>query len=468
MKIMQAITKPFVVFVEKYYPDPFVFSILLSLLTLFIALGITDSTPTQALDAWGNGLSGLLTFMAQICIMLIAAHALALTDPVQKALIWLAQKPSTVRQCYMMVVLVAGISALFSWALAILTGALISKQIAIEGQKKGLKLHYPLLVASGYAAFVIWHMGYSASAPLFVATPGNTMEATIGGLIPVSETIFAGWNIATALGTLALITLVCPLMHPGDKDVIEAPVDKFAAEEQTTPEALASKTLATKTLATKTLATKTLTTKTLANRLDHARLMTIILGGALSFYLISWFMDQGLNLTLNIVNWSLLALGLLMARSPVHYISLVTQSGKTITPILLQYPLYAGIMGMMADTGLVSVMSSCFTEIATQDTLPFWAFLSGGLVNFFVPSGGGQWVIQGPIFIEAAQNLGVDLPLIVMSVAYGDQWTNMVQPFWTIPLLAIAGLHIRQIMGYTFVIFILTFFTFGAGLYFAS
>ena len=106
------------------------------------------------------------------------------------------------------------------------------------------------------------------------------------------------------------------------------------------------------------------------------------------------------------------------------------------------------------------------SKIATSQTLPFYAFLSGGLINIFVPSGGGQWVIQGPIFLEAAKTLNVDPTLIVLGVAYGDQWTNMIQPFWTIPVLAIAGLHLRQIMGYTFMIFLLTFFLFGGGLLF--
>lgn len=147
---------------------------------------------------------------------------------------------------------------------------------------------------------------------------------------------------------------------------------------------------------------------------------------------------------------------------------LVADASTTVGQIIIQYPLYAGIMGMMIDTGLVSVIADWFTSIASAATLGFYAFLSGGIVNFFIPSGGGQWAVQGPIFIEAAANLGTDPSRIVMGVAYGDQWSNMVQPFWTIPLLAIAGLHMRQIMGYTFVIFIATFFLFGGGILLAG
>jgi short-chain fatty acids transporter len=204
--------------------------------------------------------------------------------------------------------------------------------------------------------------------------------------------------------------------------------------------------------------------RTLGDKLNNSRWLTLALGGILTVYLVNWFIEKGFNLDLNIVNWTFLALGLLLARSPLHYVELVKNAGKTLGPILLQYPFYAGIMGLMKDTGLVLMMSDLFTQVATADTLSFWAFISSGIVNMFVPSGGGQWVIQGPIFIEAAQMLNVNPSVIVMGVAYGDQWTNMIQPFWTIPLLAIAGLDMRKIMGYTFVILLFTLLTYGGGL----
>ena len=182
------------------------------------------------------------------------------------------------------------------------------------------------------------------------------------------------------------------------------------------------------------------------------------------FSLYTGFICGDLNLNLNIVNWTFLALGLLLSRSTTHYVSLVKSAGSLLGPIILQYPFYAGIMGLMRDTGLVVVVSDWFSAVATADTLSFWTFMSSGIVNIFVPSGGGQWAVQGPIFIEAAKNLGVNPSVIVMAVAYGDQWTNMIQPFWTIPLLAIAGLDMRKIMGYTFVILLITLLTFGGGL----
>ena len=176
------------------------------------------------------------------------------------------------------------------------------------------------------------------------------------------------------------------------------------------------------------------------------------------------FYKNGFSLDLNFVSWSFLGIGLLLSNSPIHYVKLVNRASVTVGPIILQYPFYAGIMGIMADTGLINVLAEKISSIATSDTLGFYSFLSGGLVNMFIPSGGGQWAVQGPVMIEAANYLNVKPYVIVLGVAYGDQWTNMIQPFWTIPLLAIAGLHMRQIMGYTFVIFIITGIIYGSAM----
>lgn len=443
MKIFQRLSNPFVVFVERYYPDAFVFVVLLTLLTFGLAIGLTDTTPMDAVTAWGGGLSVLLTFMGQMCITLFAAHALAHTDLMQKMLSTVAKIPKNATQAYVLVALISGFSNLLAWSLGLVVGAIIARQVAIEADKKGLKLHYPLLVATAYAGFVVWHMGYSSSSALFVATPGHILEDKVG-IISVTETIFTTWNIAIAMITIAMIAIVVPLMRPNEEDIIQVKAEDLL-----------------KSIVPKETV---IVGKTLGDRLNHSRWLTLVFGGILVVYLINWFIDKGFNLNLNIVNWTFLALGLLLARSPLHYVELVKNAGGTLGPILLQYPFYAGIMGLMKDTGLVLMMSDLFTEVATASTLSFWAFISSGIVNMFVPSGGGQWVIQGPVFIEAAQNLNVNPSVIVMGVAYGDQWTNMIQPFWTIPLLAIAGLDMRKIMGYTFVILLITLFIYGGGL----
>ncbi len=444
MKIFQKLSNPFVVFVERYYPDAFVFVILLTLITFGLVVSFTDSTPIDAVQAWGNGLTALLSFMTQICIILFTAHALAHTDLMQNLLSKVAKFPKTPTQAYVLVALVAALSNLIAWSLGLIVGAIIARQVAIEADRKGLKIHYPLLVATAYAGFVVWHMGYSSSSALFVATDGHILEDKIG-VIPVTATIFTTWNMLIAAVTIIGIAIICPLMQPNEKDIIQVKAKDLLKSLSKEEEVSISK-------------------KTIGDKLNHSRLLTIIFGLILLVYLIKWFGEKGFNLDLNIVNWTFLALGLLLARSPLHYVQLVKNAGSILGPILLQFPFYAGIMGLMKDTGLVVLMSDYFTKVATASTLSFWAFISSGIVNMFVPSGGGQWVIQGPIFIAAAENLNVNPNVIVMGVAYGDQWTNMIQPFWTIPLLAIAGLDMRKIMGYTFIILLFTMLVYGGGL----
>ncbi len=445
MRVLQAAARPFVLFVERFYPDPFIFVIALTAVVIALALALTPASPLEVVVHWGNGLQRLLAFMAQISITLITAHALAHTNPVHRALTRLARIPSSAFGAYAFTCFISGIASLISWAFCLVVGALIAREVAIQARGRGLTLHYPLLVASAYGGLVIWHMGYSGTAPLFVATPGHALEDMLGGVIPVTQTIFASWNMALALITLCTIPLVYAAMAPASGEAVEVPAHIGPRQ---VPVGQAASPVP----------------RTLAQRLDQARIFPLGLGLLLGLYLVHWFATKGLDLNLNIVNWTFLSAGLLLSRSGAHYVRLVSDASATVGQVLIQYPFYAGIMGIMVGSGLASVMAQWFTAIASADTLPFWAFLSGGLINMFIPSGGGQWVVQGPIFLEAAKTLGTTPAHIVMGVAYGDQWTNMIQPFWTIPMLAIAGLPMRAIMGYCFVILIVTFFIFGGGL----
>ena len=448
-------SKPFVVFVERYYPDPFVFLIALTGVAFLLALALTPATPSAALIAWGEGLSGLLSFMAQIALTLLTAHALAHTDTVRRLLITLARIPQGVSGCYVLVVLVSCFASLMAWSFSLVAGALLARAVASEAARRNLRVHYPLLVTAAYCGLVVWHMGYSGSAPLFVATPGHAMETQIG-ILPVTETLLTHWNLAAILFTIAVLALVCPLLHPEDDDLRGFhPESPSSAAEHESPGSSAAEGAGQ-------------LSRTLAQRLDSSRVFTLVFGALLVAYLVSYFARMGLALNLNIVNWSFLALGLLLARSPAHYVELILDAGRTVGAVFIQYPFYAGIMGLMAGTGLVQVMAAWFTQVASAETLGLWAFLAGGLVNLFVPSGGGQWAVQGPVFLEAANALGTDPAIIVMGIAYGDQWTNLIQPFWTIPLLAIAGLHMRDIMGYCFVLFIASGLTLGAAILYAG
>jgi short-chain fatty acids transporter len=442
MSVLERVSLRFVDFVERFYPDAFVFAVLISFGTFALVLGLTETGPVRALSIWGAGLTGLLGFMAQIAITLVAAHALAHTDLVDRILRRAAGWPDTDRQAYALVAAVGGLGSLFAWALGLVVGALFAVEVAKQCRRRRIVVHFPLLVASGYAGFVVWHMGYSSSAALFVATPGHTLEGSLG-IIPVTETIFAAWNVALALATVAAVSALCAAMSPRRGQI------EYRGSDETKHEVEGSGALPPATF---------------GSWLESRRWLSIAMGAVFLGYLALGFAERGFQLTLDSVNWSFLGLGLLLARSPLHYARLVSDAGRTLGPIILQYPFYAGIMALMTETELVTILSGAFTKIATAETLGFWAFLAGGFVNFFIPSGGGQWVVQGPIFAEAARELGVSYPVVVMGVAYGDQWSNMIQPFWTIPILAIAGLGMRAVMGYCVVVFAATFLLFGGAL----
>ena len=445
--IFNNLSKPFVKLVERYYPDAFIFVIVLSVLTFFLALVNTDATSFEVLEAWGNGLPKLFTFTAQITIIMITAHALAHTKPIENILSKIGSYPNTPVQAYALVTFVSGLASLFAWSFGLIVGGILSKFVAIGCSKKRIRIHYPLLVASAYSGYVIWHMGYSSSAALFVSSAGHSLEKQIG-ILPVTETIFTSFNIFLALITLIIITVINPLMRPTDKNEIKE-IDPNVFRFKTKNEQ--SNNFKQKN-------------KTFAQTIENNRLISLFVGSILLFFIFYIFYNKGFSLDLNLVSWKFLGLGLILSSSSIHYVKLVNNAAITVGPIILQYPFYAGIMGMMADTGLIDVMANKISQVSSSETLGFYSFLSGGLVNMFIPSGGGQWAVQGPVMIEAAKNLNVEPYVIVLGVAYGDQWTNMIQPFWTIPLLAIAGLHMRQIMGYTFVIFLVTGILYGGAM----
>ncbi len=424
--------------VERWIPGSFVFAVVLTLVVAVMALTMTDIGPKGLVLAWGDGLSGLLAFMSQIGLVLLLGYTLANLPPVRRLLAVVARVPRTPGQAYAFLVLVAGLASLLSFGLGLIIGGVMAVELARQFRDRGLKLHYPLLVAAGYSGFVVWHMGYSGSGPLNAATEGGVYDTVLErDLVPVSETIFAPWNLIAIVVVLASLAVALPLMAPrGDDALREAPPEALAEERdfEASDDAEGSP----------------------ADWLERSRLVTLVLGLLLGLYLVVHFLDAGFDLTLDIVNWSFLCLVLLIVGNARDLAALVARGGRTVGEVLLQYPLYAGIAAMMSVSGLVELLSDAVVDAASTRTLGVFAFLAAGLLNVFIPSGGGQFAVQAPIFSGAADTLGVDQSVVIMAIAYGDQWTNMIQPFWAVPLLAVAGLKVRDILGYTSIVLVIT------------
>jgi short-chain fatty acids transporter len=429
--------------VERWIPSALVFAIVLTLVVAGLALTVTQTDPVDLVDHWGDGLSGLLAFMTQMALILLLGHMLANTRPVRKLLTRLSALPQTPVQAYLFVFVIAAVASLITWGLGLVVGGLLAREVAASGKERGLRLHFPMLVAAGFSGFVVWHMGYSGSGPLTAATPDSFIAEHLGGeVVPISATTFALPNLIGAVATIVVVAVALSLVAPRGSDrIVELHLDlreqlADGEEDVVTP----------------------------ADRIDASRVITLIVGAALVFYLVVHFVRGG-TLTLDIVNWSFLALIFLLVRNPFEIIRLTKEAAANVGEILLQFPLYAGILGIMTGSGLIQVFSDWFVSVSTPTTFGVLALLSAGLVNFFVPSGGGQFAVQAPILLDAAERIGVDPAIPIMAVAYGDQWTNMIQPFWALPLLAIAGLKMRDILGYTTVTLIASGLVFAAILF---
>ena len=430
--------------IEQYCPDPLVFAILLTVVMLVLALLLTDTSPERALSAWGNGLHSLLAFTMQMCLIIITAYVLAHTRAVNALLQGLGRLPRNIWQAYTLVTISAALFSLICWPLGPIAGGLIAREVALNAQRRDIPVNYPLLGAAAFGGFVVWEMGYSSSIGLAVATPGNPLEQMIGGTIGVELTLLSWWNLLTIVTTVATVLVTVIIFHYKHEGRSCTPPPHTAAAVLQEP-----------------------ARPGLMGRLESGRSISLLLSLMLFSFLAYWFATHGLDLSLNIVNWSFLALGLLLANSSLHYTELFASGSRVAAPVLLQYPLYGGMMGLAIESGLAERVSDFIIGIANAETLPIIGFLSAGLINIFIPSGGAQWALQGPAFIEAAKALEADLSVVTMSIAYGDQWTNLIQPFCAIPLLAVTGLKLREIYSYCMVICLASAFPMMLGLYLA-
>jgi short-chain fatty acids transporter len=206
-----------------------------------------------------------------------------------------------------------------------------------------------------------------------------------------------------------------------------------------------------------------------AERLDRSPVLSTLFGALIFLAFLVQYLPQlkSLNLTPDMLNFFMLGLAVLLHGSIRSFLQATQEAIGDTAGILIQFPLYFGIMGIMTESGLIHQISDFFVTISNERTFPVFTFFSAGLVNIFVPSGGGQWAVQGPVILEAAQRLGVSLPKAVLALSYGDQLTNMLQPFWALPLLGITRLKAREILPYTLLFMVVGGVIFLTGLWFS-
>ena len=419
-------SKPFVKLVERYLPDPYIFVLLLTLITFAFAVVIQNQSPLTTIRQWGDGFWGLLTFSMQMLLVLVTGFMLACTPLVKALLERLASLAKSPGSAIVLVTLVSLIASWINWGFGLVVGALFAKALA-----RKVSVDYRLLVASAYSGFIVWHGGLAGSVPLTIATPGHFSEAQIG-VVGTGETIFSGFNLLLLAIMFVIIPLVNRLMLPPESESII--VDSAKLKDDTLPSAKNERP---------------------ADKLENSKVLGLLVGFAGLAYLTNYFVSGG-GLNLNIVNTLFLFLAIVLHGTPRNVLHSLQQAVQGGSGIVIQFPFYAGIMAVMVQSGLAQTMSEWLISFASAESLPVWSFISAGIVNIFVPSGGGQWAVQAPVILPAAAELGAEINRVSMAVAWGDAWTNLIQPFWALPVLAIAGLKAKDIMGFCLVQLIVT------------
>ena len=370
----------------------------------------------------------------QMALVLVLGSAMASASVCKRGLGAIANAAKDKKSAILIVTFVSTICCWLNWGFGLIAGALLAKEIA----RRVRDVDYPLLIASAYSGFVIWHAGLSGSIPLQMGAEGGTTILDVNYFAATSETIFHPVNLGMCVIILLTMPLVNWAMHPDTEHTILVDPAVLVEDEE-----------------------KVYTIDTPAEKIEHSKVLWFIVLVLGFGYIVYNFAVKGFNLSLNIVNMIFLFLGVALHGDLRKYVDAIGDAAGGAAGILLQFPFYAGIMGLMiAKNGdgvsLAGIIADFFVSISNDVTFPVFTFLSAGIINFFVPSGGGQWAVQAPIVMPAATQMGIEYGRAAMAIAWGDQWTNMIQPFWALPALGIAGLSARNVMGYLVVVLLYT------------
>ena len=436
------VTGAFVYMFERLLPEPFVFAVLLTILTAILAaiFAPKHSIP-DILTGWYGGIFQIFPFAFQMVLILVTGYALTSSRPVSAALKKLAAVPKNPPQAVALTVVVGMVTVLLNWGFGLVASAVFAREIA-----KRHRLDFAWLLAGAYSSFVMFPPGLSSSIALAQATPGsalNIVQKLTGQLIPLSQSLLVPFNVVPVIVLFIALPLLFSRMQPPDEEMQPADQARLEAEDAEKPRAISAG---------------------LGGRLDRAWILNIILVAAAFLYLGMQIAAGKFHLDIDTLILIFLSLGLLLHGTPIAYVEAVNSAARVTGSLLLQYPIYGGIMGIMTATGLAGVIAEWFQTFSTTRTLPFWGYISSIIISIFVPSGGGHWAVQGPFIVPAAVALHVNLAATAQGVGYGEGVANMIQPFWALPLLAIAGIGMRRVMGFTVITFFVSFVVFGASL----
>lgn len=410
-------------FIYRYLPDAFVIAVIMTIFVFILGFINSPSQSVELFKWYGDGFWIYLAFTMQMVLLLMTGMVLAQVPFIKNALESLASKANTPAKAYLFTFFISAAAYYINWGLAVFVGAIVAREVG----KRNKEAHFPLIVASAYTPTVLFAASLSSSVGLTIATKDHFLS-DIMGVIPTSETIFHPGTITILFVLVLTLPFMIILIAPKDNIIPynppKEPIDtnnhvRANDDNESAP----------------------------AIRLEKTPFLGALIGILGVIYVIIKLLE-GSDLDLNIINMTFLSLGLIFHRSLREYSNAFKNAAKSISPIILQFPFYAAIISILQNSGLGEKIILGMSSIATSETFYLFTYWVSGLINILVPSGGGQWALQGPLQIPAGLNVGVEPGLVAMSVAWGDAWTNLIQPFWALPILSIVGLHIRHIMGY--------------------
>ncbi len=418
---------------ERWIPGAFTIAWILTLIVFVLGLTVGRASPLDVLRHWGGSFWELLPFSMQMCLIVFTGSMVAVSPPVARALARIAAAPRTPRQAILLMALVSMLLALLHWGVSLVAGAVLIREL---GRRK-IGVDFRLLVAAAYLGLgTTWHAGLSGSAPLLVATPGHFLEKEIG-IIPISATTLSLFNLSLAAAIVALFAIVAPRLHPPPERTVTAGADQLEAIQVFTPPVRPAGDAG----------------HAPAIRLDHSRAVNVTFGLCAVGWAWLYFTGPKHPLTLDVLNFCMLGIAITLHPSAASLVRAAEEAGRLVFGIILQFPIYAGIYGVIKGTGLAEALASAFSAHATAGTYPLVVCWYSAIVNYFVPSGGSKWAVEAPYILGAGAALGVPAAKTVVAYAWGDMMTNIIQPFWAIPLLAAARLDFREILRFCVILF---------------
>jgi short-chain fatty acids transporter len=431
--------------VERLVPDAITTSVILLIGVSIISLSIGNSV-TETVDAYYKGLWMLLAFTMQMTLILVLSLILASTTTFKKAVLTVSRIPKTTVQVVAMAVLCAAFVSYLNWGLGLALYPMIAIHFCREAERKGIGVDFLFMLATLAGAGAVWQFGLSASAPLLMATPGHFLQQTTG-IMTLGSTIWSPASIILVIGfTLAVIVAGCLFMPKKVRPISEFPesnkLDEPAkASEEASPE-------------------KPLVVLSFAQRLERSSIVVAALCFALICWLYYHFFTKKLSLDINSVNTIILLLGLLLHRTVARFTSALREAIVSSWPIVVMYHLYAGVAGLIQYTSVGKFLAELADPVMTEYSFPLLTALISTVVAIFIPTSGGQWLIQGFVTVRAAEAVGVTAQRGLLALSVGDHMGNLISPFWAVVGAGIARVDFRLLFGYR-LIFAAIWFTLG-------